>query len=403
MIEFLKRVRWSALWAALFVAALGWLLVQMTLGAEGIQPRLTQVRPLQPAEVVLILLGTVAGYMLLLLRPLVAVFSGLAFIAIFVFASHAAAPKQTIWFGWVVLFIQIAAALVLSVTISAIRLRRANNQLARALETNFSPATARRLTALRYRSLFEPGIEWRKLTILFAEIPEFTADRGQGSHHSTAVASNDLTRFRECIHTTAGVVAQAEQGKLFAFWNAPESQVDHSMRAAKSALRLRKRFTVRIGLHTGVASVGNFGSISRIEYRAEGQTVDLAARLAALNNLLGTQVLITSEMKWGLSESFVTRYLGNFRFAGFEDSVSVYEIVGGDEVDETGRSLRDCFEQAVYSFQGSDLQDAESSFRRVLDSFPADPATLFYLRRIEAMAGEPLPYDWNGTVEVSAT
>ena len=49
---------------------------------------------------------------------------------------------------------------------------------------------------------------------------------------------------------------------------------------------------------------------------------------------------------------------------------------------------------------GSDQQDARSSFERVLEIYPDDKPSQFYLRRIEGMSGEPWPYDWSGTIEV---
>ena len=100
-----------------------------------------------------------------------------------------------------------------------------------------------------------------------------------------------------------------------------------------SASRARSQFAVkplvtRIGLHTGVANVGNFGSETRVDYTAIGENINLASRMEGLNKYLGTDVLITGDVKKEIGDSFITRYLGKFQLKGFEKSVDVYELVG---------------------------------------------------------------------------
>ena len=51
----------------------------------------------------------------------------------------------------------------------------------------------------------------------------------------------------------------------------------------------------RIGLHTGVANVGNFGSDTRVDYTAIGENINLASRMEGLNKYTGTIVLITAD------------------------------------------------------------------------------------------------------------
>ena len=399
MSEFLKRIRWSALVVAALLAALGWLLARF-MGPDHLLS-LTRPHELQRTDWVLVLVGAAVGYALIRLRPLIAIFSGLSFIVVVIFVSRAASPQQGIGFAWIILFIQIAVALICAVAINIILIRRENRRLAQALEAYFAPDTAKKFTALRYRKLFDAGTERRKLTLLFSDPVEPGSIAAGHRTRTTALPKDPSELLRGCVHANGGTIVKTEGGRMFAIWNAPELQVDHATRACKAALRLRKRMKVRIGLHTGAATVGNFGTATQINYTATGDYLELTSRVAALNKLLGTEVLVSSETKREMSDHFVTRYLGNFRFKDFSDYVGIYELMGADDIDEMGRSLRDSFEQAVYSFQGSDVQEAESAFRRVLDIYPDDQPAQFYMRRIEAMAGEPWPYDWNGTVNIS--
>jgi hypothetical protein len=380
-----KRNGWGPVVVAVLVAALGLWLARAVAPAGGM---------MLSGRLLLLGMGVIVAYVLLRVPPLAAVFGTLFFIAIVIFASHAAASGQRIATAWIILFIQAGLAVIWSVVFHVGQFMAVNRRLARALETYFPPLRAKQFTALRYRKLFEPGTTRQPVTMLAAKFPD--ASPGGG-----------VALVRACIHATAGTVAHVEGLGAFAFWNAPEAQADHATRAGKAALRLRKRLAgaekraITIGLHTGVAVVGNRGSAERMEYGASGDGVEFTKELARLNTLLGTEVIVTGDTRRAMSDSFVTRYLGNFRLKHFVDAASVYELMGGDEVDETGRALRDSFDQAVYAFQGSDLQDAESSFRRVLEVYPDDLPTQFYLKRIEARAGEPVPYDWDGTIDLN--
>src|SRR5439155_1553948 len=85
----------------------------------------------------------------------------------------------------------------------------------------------------------------------------------------------------------------------------------------------------RIGVHTGLANVGNFGSADRFDYTALGENINLASRLEGLNKHLGTDILITRQTAEGASDKIVTRLAGHFRLKGFEKVVEVLELFGG--------------------------------------------------------------------------
>ena len=110
----------------------------------------------------------------------------------------------------------------------------------------------------------------------------------------------------KCIHATDGTVVKYIGDAIFAFWNAPDPQNDHAVRACEAALKFReqsrlpvagKKLVTRIGLHTGVANVGNFGSETGVDYTAIGENINLALRMEGLNKHLGTDVLITGDVK----------------------------------------------------------------------------------------------------------
>jgi adenylate cyclase len=171
---------------------------------------------------------------------------------------------------------------------------------------------------------------------------------------------------------------------------------DHAVRACEAALLFRVQSKVqvrgrllptRIGLHTGEANVGNFGSETRVDYTALGENINLASRMEGLNKYLGTDVLITGDTKREMGDKLVTRYLGKFQLKGFEKNVEVHELLGPPAEAEKLQSLCLVFDGALRLFQQRDLGAAENAFERVAESFPSDGPTKFYLKHLHEVRG----------------
>jgi adenylate cyclase len=257
--------------------------------------------------------------------------------------------------------------------------------------------------------LLKPGAEKQLLTILFSDIAGFTTiSEGMDSDH-LALSMNEYfqSAVQNCIFSTDGTVVKYIGDAIFAFWNAPDLQEDHSYRACEAALLFRdqpvqymnsKELITRIGLHTGVANVGNFGSMTRIDYTALGENINLAARMEGLNKYLGTRVLLTSDTQQVAGARIITRYLGLFRLKGFERAVGVHELSGRVQQEAESRELRERFAQALAVLGKKDFAAAEAAFNRVLEISPQDGPSLFYLEQLEELRAATLPADWKGEI-----
>ncbi|HEX3889582.1 MAG TPA: adenylate/guanylate cyclase domain-containing protein, partial [Verrucomicrobiae bacterium] len=315
-----------------------------------------------------------------------------------------------IWFPWmIIVVIQIPIALLWSVVFNSIRLHVQNKLFEASLALYLSPKLVKKFS--NNRELLKPGAKKEMLTILFTDIASFTSI-------SEGMDSDDLARHMnlyfetavaQCIHHTDGTIVKYIGDAIFSFWNAPDLQADHQLRACEAALQFRnlppqymngQLLITRIGLHTGVANVGNFGSTARVDYTALGENINLAARMEGLNKYLGTIVLLTSDTHAGVENKFTTRFLGNFQLKGFEKSVGVYELMGALDKAADFQPLSAAFAAALKLFQQGKLTEAENAFRKVLEIESNDGPSKFYLKQFAELRGHPLPEDWKGDVEL---
>ena len=96
---------------------------------------------------------------------------------------------------------------------------------------------------------------------------------------------------------------------LVAYFNAPVTQEDHAVRAYRCSLDMLAGLKelneerakdggapleMGIGIHTGMAIVGDIGAPHRREFTAIGSSVNVASRLEGLTKNLGHPIVISS-------------------------------------------------------------------------------------------------------------
>ena len=364
-----------------------------------------------PAEwAVIVLAGLLFGYGLSQFRPLaasgIAIFGGIVITVI----AHLIFWKFRLWFPWMIIIAaQIPIALLWSVVFNSVQLYVQNKLFEQTLSFYLSPKLVKKFAS--NKELLKPGAKKETLTILFSDIASFTSisegmDSDELALHMNKYFESAVT---QCIHYTDGTIVKYIGDAIFSFWNAPDLQADHQLRACEAALRFRdqppqfmnnQQIITRIGLHTGVANVGNFGSTARVDYTALGENINLASRMEGLNKYLGTEVLITGETQSGIEGRLVCRALGKFRLKGFERSVDVFQLVGPPDRAEASRPMREAFAEALKLFQSGYFNRAETAFLGVLEIAPKDGPTLFFLHQIEHFRVEPPPPQWSGEVEL---
>ena len=87
---------------------------------------------------------------------------------------------------------------------------------------------------------------------------------------------------------------------------------------------IEKPFRVRMGINTGQASIGNFGSQTRLEYTAIGRQVNLAARLQA--QCEPGRVLLSHATWVFVRDEIPCVPKGEISLKGFREPVKAYEV-----------------------------------------------------------------------------
>jgi class 3 adenylate cyclase/GAF domain-containing protein len=139
------------------------------------------------------------------------------------------------------------------------------------------------------------GGERRDVTCLFAEVCPLTSFAPDLSAAALMELLNlYMTHATEAVHRANGLIDKYNGAEIMVLFNTQlNPQQDHARCAIEAALHLRQALTrlygelcmaldepyYRVGIHSGVATLGNVGSSKRRNFTAIGDTINLAKRL----------------------------------------------------------------------------------------------------------------------------
>jgi len=137
--------------------------------------------------------------------------------------------------------------------------------------------------------------ERKLVTVLFADIAGYTALSAQVGEEALFALMDELYELLiHEVHRYEGTVNELTGDGLVAFFGAPLAVEQAPQRAIRAALALQEavrhysarverergmRLQLRVGLNTGPVIVGTVGNNLRMDYKAIGNTVNLAARM----------------------------------------------------------------------------------------------------------------------------
>jgi class 3 adenylate cyclase/tetratricopeptide (TPR) repeat protein len=196
--------------------------------------------------------------------------------------------------------------------------------------------------------------ERKMVTILMADVTGSSAlSRDLDPEEWLEIMDGAFEVLIEPVARYEGTVARLEGDAILAFFGAPMAHEDDPARACRAGLeilqgarayagRLEREqgvsgFDVRVGIHTGLAVVGEVGTDLRMEYTAMGETPNLTARLEAAAKP-GT-VLISEATHRLVAPLFETEPLEPIQAKGWQQPVPVWRVLAVREVPSKVRGI----------------------------------------------------------------
>ena len=221
----------------------------------------------------------------------------------------------------------------------------ANQQLISAQE-QISKYIDPKVTEKIFKGEFAAKLTHRrtKLTMCFADIKDFTQFTDSSDPEDVARLLNEyLGEMAEIVRRWGGTIPQFTGDSVFAIFGAPDSLgvSEDALACARMAVEMQARmgelrtqwwsegiqypFTIRCGIHTGMANVGNYGSEGFMEYSAIGLNTNLASRL---EQACEPGEIYISHATWALIKDVIPcEEVGTIEVKGFHYPIKTYRIV----------------------------------------------------------------------------
>jgi class 3 adenylate cyclase/tetratricopeptide (TPR) repeat protein len=220
--------------------------------------------------------------------------------------------------------------------------------------------------------------ERKLVTILFADVANSTAMFENLDPETVHEIMDGCFRLMmDEIHRYEGTINQFRGDGVMALFGAPIAHEDHAQRACHAALAVQKSlapyceslktrygidFKMRIGLNSGPVVVGSIGDDLRMDYTAQGDTANLAARMESSAQPGG--VLVSNHIYRQAKEFFEFEPLGEIQVKGKEEPVEAYRLIKPTEV-ETRIAASAAKGLTRFVGRGHEMETVKAAFDKV--------------------------------------
>jgi class 3 adenylate cyclase/tetratricopeptide (TPR) repeat protein len=186
--------------------------------------------------------------------------------------------------------------------------------------------------------------ERKNVTVMFCDMQGSTAlSERLGPEEAYTIMDEIYEILIHKVHDYEGTVNEMTGDGIMALFGAPIALEDAPQRAIRSSLSVHREIAkfsdrlkqekkiyapikMRIGIHTGPVVVGTIGNDLRVEFKAVGDTVNLASRIESLAEPGTTYV---TEATYKLTEGlFLFEVLGEKQIKGKQEAVETYQVIG---------------------------------------------------------------------------
>jgi adenylate cyclase len=255
------------------------------------------------------------------------------------------------------------------------------------------------------------GGETRNLTVMFADVAGFTSlSEGRPPQQVVELMNECFTELTGVIQAHRGTVDKFMGDAVMAFWNAPVEQPDHAARACAAARDLLEAvarlntswasrglpaISMRVGLATGPAVVGNVGSRTKVNYTVMGDTVNLASRLEGAAKVYHTLSLVAGTTVDAAQGSVAFRELDWLVVKGRTEPVPVFEVLPRAPSTAQATAHR-CFDEGLRAYRAGGFDKAIEHFEAALAADPGDGPSTEMLAQCHEYIVHPPSVEWRG-------
>lgn len=250
---------------------------------------------------------------------------------------------------------------------------------------------------------------------MFADLSGFTALSGRIDAHALVEVTNRyLAAIVEAVESTGGYVDKFIGDAVMAVWGAPVGAAGHAEAAARATLRAvvavhrlartdapggQPSFSVKIGLNSGDAVVGNVGTQRRYNYTAVGETVNVASRLESLPGEYGCAAVVSGATAAQIGGAFVLCELDAVRVKGRQTPVTVHELLreAADATPEVHAYVAG-YGEALDAYRKGRFDEAEARWRALSHPLlaPGAPGPAAVMAGRAARLHTEPPEEWDG-------
>jgi adenylate cyclase len=347
-----------------------------------------------------VICGVVSGVLFSFVRPLPGLL--IAFLAIggWIATGILTVHFHRFWFPWTVpAFIQIPVALAWGSAANYYAerfiLRKVTREWDRLRDVFTRYLSPQMLSKLEERDFqVDLGGEVSRVALMFTDLESFSgmSERVRQPKKILETLNDYFERTTGHIFDHDGVIIQFIGDAIFAAWGTPLPDKDAPVKAVRAAWKVYQSdklivdgdlLHTRFGLHYDEVVAGNVGTRRHMDYALVGDGVNLASRLEGLNNMLGTRIVMSGELRAAIGDEFRTRRVGKFKVKGRVEPVEVHELLG-PAVQESEPEWLQLYHKALADLEADRHEDALAGFQAVdaMRGKQGDGPSLFHVKQL---------------------
>ena len=184
--------------------------------------------------------------------------------------------------------------------------------------------------------------ERKKVTILFTDLRDFTKMAEELPPEDVLKLLNEYYQeMIEVIFNYGGTLDKFIGDGMMVEFGAPLEDKLQELHAVLAAVHMqlhldrlsdkwerggKKRFVMGVGIHTGLAVLGNIGSERRMEYTAIGDTVNVASRLERATKKIDKRIIVSNTVYQKVKDHFIFEDLKEVEIPGRKGNIQAYSL-----------------------------------------------------------------------------